>query len=422
MTPPDTGAALPASADVVIVGAGLAGLVAARTLQKAGVDTVVLEASDGPGGRVRSDNVDGFVLDRGFQVLLTAYPELPHHLDLGALDLCRFEPGAMVWRKGRGHVVGDAFRRPGTVPSTAFAPVGSPLDKARIALLRARLLRTDPRELMRGDDVPTGAALRAAGFSPAMIDRFFRPLVGGIQLDPGLTASRRMFDVVFRTLAAGDSAVPALGMGAISTQLAGGLSPGTLHLSTPVTAVEPGRVTVDGNRSVTARSIVVATEGPAAARLLRLPGVGSRSAGCVYFAADAAPVDGAWVVLDGDSSGPVLNVAVMSNVSRAYAPAGRHLVAAAMPGMHEGDLEPAARAQLRRWWGAQVDGWEHLRTYRIPHGQPDQSPPFGPKKRVSLGGGIYVCGDHRDTGSIQGAMFSGRRCAEEVLSAARLSA
>mgnify|MGYP003343390801 FL=1 len=129
MTPPDTGVALPASADVVIVGAGLAGLVAARTLQAAGVDTVVLEASDGPGGRVRSDNVDGFVLDRGFQVLLTAYPELPHHLDLDALDLCRFEPGAMVWRKGRGHVMGDPFRRPGTLPSTAFAPVGSPLDK-----------------------------------------------------------------------------------------------------------------------------------------------------------------------------------------------------------------------------------------------------------------------------------------------------
>ncbi|MGA1363060.1 MAG: NAD(P)/FAD-dependent oxidoreductase [Ilumatobacteraceae bacterium] len=412
---------LPESADVVIVGAGLAGLVAARTLEAAGVDAVLLEASDAPGGRVRSDVVDGFVLDRGFQVLLTAYPELERHLDLEALDLRRFEPGAMVWRNGRGHVVGDPFRRPGTLASTALAPVGSVADKARIALLRARLLRSDPRMLMRGDDMPTGDALRGAGFSTSMIERFFRPLVGGIQLDPALTASRRMFDVVFRTLAAGDSAVPAAGMGAISAQLAAGLVRTPLHVNTRVSSVEPGRVIVDGGGSIGARRIIVATEGPVASRLLGLPTVGSRSAGCVWFDADAAPVKGAWIVLDGGSSGPVLNVAVMSNVSRSYAPAGRHLIAAAMPGVHEGELEAAARRQLRGWWGPAVDNWRHIRTDRIPHGQPDQSPPFSPKKRVSLGQGMYVCGDHRDTGSIQGAMFSGRRCAEVVLADARMA-
>ena len=411
---------LPDSADVVIVGAGLAGLVAARTLEAAGVDAVLLEGSDAPGGRVRSDVVDGFVLDRGFQVLLTAYPELERHLDLDALDLRRFEPGAMVWRNGRGHVVGDPFRRPGTLASTALAPVGSVPDKARIALLRARLLRNDPRDLMRGDDMSTGDALHDAGFSAAMIERFFRPLVGGIQLDPGLTASRRMFDVVFRTLAAGDSAVPAAGMGAISTQLAAGLVRTPLHLDTKVSSVEPGRVVVDGGGSIDARRIIVATEGPVASRLLGLPAVGSRSAGCVWFAADEAPVKGAFIVLDGGSTGPVLNVAVMSNVARSYAPAGRHLIAAAMPGVHEGELEAAARSQLCGWWGPQVDRWQHLRTDRIPHGQPDQSPPFSPKKKVSLGQGLYVCGDHRDTGSIQGAMFSGRRCAETVLADARL--
>jgi phytoene dehydrogenase-like protein len=275
--------------------------------------------------------------------------------------------------------------------------------------------------LMRGDDMPTGDALRGAGFSASMIERFFRPLVGGIQLDPALTASRRMFDVVFRTLAAGDSAVPAAGMGAISAQLAAGLTRTPLHVNTRVSSVEPGRVIVDGGGSIGARRIIVATEGPVASRLLGLPAVGSRSAGCVWFDADAAPVKGAWIVLDGGSSGPVLNVAVMSNVSRSYAPAGRHLVAAAMPGVHEGELEAAARRQLRGWWGPAVDNWRHIRTDRIPHGQPDQSPPFSPKKRVSLGQGMYVCGDHRDTGSIQGAMFSGRRCAEVVLADARMA-
>lgn len=114
-------AALPDSADVVIVGAGLAGLVAAKVLEQHNLNTIVLEESDGVGGRVRTDHVDGFLLDRGFQVLLTAYPELPRHLNLGALDLQLFEPGAIVWRDGKGTVVGDPIRRPKTVMSTALA-------------------------------------------------------------------------------------------------------------------------------------------------------------------------------------------------------------------------------------------------------------------------------------------------------------
>ncbi len=125
-------------------------------------------------------------------------------------------------------------------------------------------------------------------------------------------------------------------------------------------------------------------------------------------------------MLDGEGKGPVYNVAVMSHVSPHYAPHGQHLVAAALPGLADGDLEAAARRQLRGWWGPTVDSWRHLRTYRIPHGQPNQDPPFNPRQRVSLGDGLFVCGDHRDTGSIQGAMFSGRRCAEAVSEWVRL--
>jgi len=416
-----TNTPLPTSADVVIVGAGLAGLVAAKVLEQHGVSPVLLEASDAVGGRVRSDNVDGFILDRGFQVLLTGYPEIYRHLDIAALDLQLFEPGAVVWREGKGHVVGDPFRRPKTLASTSLAPIGTLGDKARIAKFRATLKSADPRELLRGDDVPTATALRAMGFSSKMIDRFFRPLVGGIQLDPNLATSRRMFDVIFRTLATGDSAVPARGMGEISHQLAAQLKTTSLHLNTAITSVTPQSVTVAGGHTITAQRIVVATEGPVASQLLGLPHVSSRSAGCVYFSAPIAPVNGAYVVLDGTGQGPILNVAVMSHVSSQYAPANQHLVAAALPGVCDGDLEGAARSQLRRWWGAQVDDWRHLRTYRIPHGQPGQDAPFSPKKRVSLGDGLFVCGDHRDTGSIQGAMYSGRRTAEAVLENMRSS-
>jgi phytoene dehydrogenase-like protein len=395
---------------VVVVGAGLAGLSCAVALHEAGIPVQVYEASDGVGGRVRTDHVDGFTLDRGFQVALTAYPEMHRQLDMAALDLQAFDPGALVWRNGKGSVVGDPFRRPTTALSTVVAPIGSPFDKARIALLRHRLRSVHPARLLQGDDVSTRAALAEAGFSETIIERFFRPLVGGIQLDPDLTDSRRMFDVIFRMLADGDSAVPAGGMQAIPRQLADRLPVGTVHLDAPVTATTPTSITVDG-ATITGAAVVVATEGPVASSLLGLAPVESKSVGAVYFAAPEAPIDDKLVVLDGSGRGPVLNVAVMSNVAPTYAPAGSHLVVAALPG-HDGDtIEADARSQLRGWWGSQIDTWDHLATYRIAHGQPRQRPPFHPKQQVRLDDGRFVCGDHRDTASIQGAMYSGRRCA-----------
>jgi protoporphyrinogen oxidase len=404
---------------VVIVGAGLAGLSCAVALHGAGIPVRVFEASDGVGGRVRTDRVDGFTLDRGFQVALTAYPEMHRQLDMDALDLQAFEPGALVWRNGRGSVVGDPFRRPTTTFATATSPIGSVFDKARIGLLRRRLRSVHPVRLLQGADTSTRDALVEAGFSDTIIERFFRPLVGGIQLDPELMDSRRMFDIIFRMLADGDSAVPAAGMQSIPEQLAARLPAGTIELNTGVTSTTAQSVTIADGDEVRASAVVVATEGPAASLLLGIPPVPSKSVGAVYFDAPEPPAGGKYVVLDGTGRGPVLNVAVMSNVAPAYAPAGRHLVVAAMPGHIGADIADLARAQLRSWWGPQVDAWRHLRSYRIAHGQPGQRPPFDPKQRVSLSDGRFVCGDHRDTASIQGAMFSGRRCGVEVAAAIR---
>jgi len=394
---------------VVVVGAGLAGLSCAVALHDAGIPVQVYEASDGIGGRVRTDHVDGFLLDRGFQVALTAYPEMHRQLDMAALDLQAFEPGALVWRNGKGSVVGDPFRRPTTTLSTVTAPIGSLFDKARIGLLRHRLRSVHPARLLQGADTSTRAALSDAGFSDTIIERFFRPLVGGIQLDPDLTDSRRTFDIIFRMLADGDSAVPATGMQAIPQQLADRLPAGAIHLDSPVSATTPSSITVGGT-TITASTVVVATEGPVASDLLDIAPVESKSVGAVYFTAPEAPIAEKFVVLDGTGRGPVLNVAVMSNVAPTYAPAGSHLIVAAAPGHDGPTIETDARAQLRGWWGPQVDAWEHLATYRIAHGQPRQRPPFDPKRRVRLDDGRFVCGDHRDTASIQGAMYSGRRC------------
>ncbi len=229
-----------------------------------------------------------------------------------------------------------------------------------------------------------------------------------------------MLDIVLRCLATGDAAVPAAGMGTIPAQLAATLPDTVVRLDTPVESIDATTVRTRDGAVLAGSQVVVATEGPAAATLLGLAPVASRPVRCVWFAADRPPYDQPLIALDGERSGPALNVAVMTNVAGEYSSDGRAVIAAACPGPGpDGGVDPAladdVRRQLRGWFGGDVDRWEHLRTDTIRHGQPDSRPAFSPKRRVALGEGVFVCGDHRDTPSIQGALFSGRRCAEAVL-------
>ncbi len=402
---------------VVIVGAGLAGLACALALHRRGVPSVVLEASDGVGGRVRTDEVDGFRLDRGFQILLTAYPEAEAVLDYERLDLRRFDPGASIALGDRFAVVGDPLRRPADLWATMRAPVGSLADKVRVLALVASVRRGRAADLLRRPDQSTAARIAQAGFSTEFVERFLRPLFAGIQLDPDLEVSSRRFEIILRMLAVGDAAVPNLGMGQISAQLAGGLDEEQIRLGAEVASIDGPTALLTTGERVPGRVLVVATEGPVAARLLGLPDPGSRAVACGWFAADEPPLAGRRLVLDGTGLGPVRNLAVLSEVAPGYAPPGRTLIAAAVPGpgAFADDLADAARRQLRGWFGATVDRWELLRLDRIRHGQPDQVPPWHPKQAVALGGGVFVCGDHRDSASIQGALYSGRRTAQAVI-------
>lgn len=408
------------SSDVVVIGAGLAGLACAKELHRAGVDCTVLEASDGVGGRVRTDLVDGHRLDRGFQILLTAYPELERQLDVDALDLRTFSPGALVRVDGEFHRVGDPLREPKVLPSTVRAPIGSWPDRLRLGRLGVELLRAQVPDLLRGDERSTIDELRRRGFGP-MIDRFWRPLFAGIQLDPDLEVTSRRFLTILKMLLTGDSGVPAKGMGEIPAQMAASLPDGCVRLDSPVERIDATTATLASGEQVVGRALVVATEGPTAARLIAgVDDPGSRPVGCVWISAPGSPVEGRAIVLDGDGTGPVRNLAPMSNVSPDYAPAGRSLLAAAVPGAMGGpdgfaDLADPVLDHLRSWYGDEVDEWEVLRVDRIAHGHPDQRPPTALKRSVRLGEGRYVCGDHRDTPSIQGAMYSGRRCGEAVV-------
>lgn len=407
---------------IIIVGAGLAGLRCADVLAQSGVPWLMLEAQDGPGGRVRTDYVDGFQLDRGFQVLLTAYPQARTALDYDTLDLRTFTPGALVRVDGAFQRVSDPLRRPLSALTTARAPVGTVGDKLRVARLRRRLRKLSIDEIWRRPERTTREALDAYGFSDQMVERLWRPLFAGIQLDPTLQTSSRMFDFVFRMLADGDNALPAAGIQAIPDQLASQLPPGRIRYGATVVAVDPGGVWLDDGELVRGQAVVVATDGPTAARLLpSLPSPGSNSVGCLYFAAERTPIDEPIIVLNGEGSGVINTMCVPSVVAPSYAPAGLSLVSVSvLGGPADGTtIQTAVRDQLRTWFGRRVDSWRLLRRYDIAHAQPTQRPPAlsPPQRPIELDEGVFVCGDHRDNASINGALASGARAADHLVNA-----
>jgi len=406
--------------EVVVVGAGLAGLSCAVELARHGADVLVLERSGAAGGRVRTDAADGFLLDRGFQVFPTAYPEARHAFDYEALGLRPFYAGALVWREGRVSRFADPFRHPMDAARSLGQGPGSLLDKLRVARLRSRLIGHSLNELLDAPQVTTAQALRREGLSADMIDGFWRPYLGGIFLDPTLETSSRLFAFVFKMFAEGEATLPAGGMQALPRQLASRLPGGALRLSCTVEAVDGGGVTLAGGERVEAAAVVVAADGPEAARLTgALEAPAGRATTCVYYAAGRSPVNEPVLVLNGERQGPVNTLCVPSDVAPSYAPSGAALVSASIlgiPPLDDEALDDAVRDQVRRWFGAQVDAWRRLAVHRIPFALPVQTPAALPsaQRPVRLREGLFVCGDHRDTGSLQGALQSGRRAAAAV--------
>lgn len=406
-------------ADVVIVGAGLAGLTCARRLQELGRSSLVLDAADAVGGRVRTDEMNGFRLDRGFQVLLTAYPEARRWLDYAALDLQPFVPGALVWT-GRAFVrVTDPRRRPGDILRTATSPVGSFADKLRLLGLVARSTRGEWEGLLTEPEVTASALLQSRGISPAMIRTFLRPWLGGVFLDPTLMTSSRMLKFVLRMFAEGNTAVPQRGMQQIPEQLAARLPAGSIRLRTRVQTVTKDAVTLASGASLRASAVVVAADLTQASQWE--PGLGQaewRGVVNLQFAAPESPTRGEPIlVLNGTDSGIVNDLAVMSDASAAYAPPGRSLISVSvLKASRSSDLQIVAevKRELGGWWGDRVASWELLRVCRVPEALPKRWPLERDLVRRSERG-FWLAGDHLSTASIQGAMESGRATADAIV-------
>lgn len=422
--------------DVAIIGAGLAGLSCAWSLEAAGLSVTVLEASDAPGGRVRTDLVDGFRLDRGFQVMLTAYPDARRLLDYRALQLKPFQPGALVWHGGRFHRFADPFRNPMGAAKFLFDPIVPLADKLGVARLRRRVQRGTPEEIFARTERTTRDYLQAVPFSANIIEKFFEPFFAGVFLERELVTSSRFFEFLFRLFSLGEAVVPAAGMQQIPLQLAAKLRSGTLLTGARVSKLTRNtrsfQIEIVGQDQQEARAVVLAVPGNDGNRLLG--GVGGWSVPEVrawnkttafYYAAQQAPMAEPIIMLNGEgrAAGPVNHVAVMSAVSPQYAPPGMHLVAANVVGEAPAEdaalmrLDRAVRLHLRKWFGASVDSWKMLGAYTLARALPQQRHAEWEQAPVRVGGtgGVYMCGDYRETASIQGALASGRRAAEAVI-------
>ena len=404
---------LPARADVVVVGAGIAGLTAAVTLTHAGVDVAVVEASDGVGGRVRTDRLDGLRLDRGFQLLNPAYPAVRRLLDLPALRLQSFDAGVVVAFGTRRSVLADPRRAPGHLRDSVRAP-GSVREKLAFARWAALAGFGSADRLKSAPDEPLGATLQRHGLDGALTRGVVAPFLAGVLAEDGRESSRRFAELVVRSFVRGTPALPAEGMQAVPDQLHGRLPPGTVHVGVRALSVSGRSVQTDAG-AVTARAVVVATDPRSAVALAGLPTVAMRSLTTYYHLADRPPTSSRMLHLDADRRGPVVNSAVLSNVAPAYAGSRGSLVATTVLGKRDdAQSEQAVRAQLRLLYGTDPDGWDHVATYAIADALPAMLPPLDLRRPVALGDGLFVAGDHRDTASLQGALVSGRRAARAV--------
>lgn len=399
--------------DVIIVGAGLAGLAAAYCLKSHGLDILLIEATDRVGGREKTDPHEGFLLDHGFHVFLAAYPEARRLLNYEQLDLKPFYNGAFIWTDNALHKVVDPWRHPEDTLPSIMNKIGVMADKLKIKALREALLEQgDP---LVYPETTTMEYLINYGFTSVFIEQFFRPFLGGIFQESELTTSSHFFEFVFRMFAAGDTALPAQGIQAIPNQLASGLTSSELLLNTRVTHLAEGKVTLYSGECLKANAIILATDGLDAALLIKKPAPQFYSAYCVYFSAPEPPVQEPILILNGSGKGVINNLSVLNLIAPSYAPDGQNLISVSLltPNFTIEDL----RMELQEWFGSQVRYWHYLKTYSIPRALP-AFPAGYHRHDFSLTSAMLVpCGDYLETPSINGALASGRKAAEVVLNA-----
>ncbi len=415
--------------DVIVIGAGLAGLRCATVLAEAGRDVVLLEAADTVGGRQRTDDVDGFLLDRGFQVLNPAYPAVRRWVDIDALRLRPFPVAVRVRRDERTVTLAHPLHHPSLIGQTLRSGLLRPSDAVALARWVApALLR--PKAAIAGPDRPLTEGWDRVGLRGPLRTEVLEPFLAGVIADDGGSTSDTFARLLVRMFALGRPGVPERGIAALPAQLARTARAAGVDIRLTHTVTRFGRgvegfdVDVAGGSALSARTIVVAVGPDAVANLAGIPAPPTKGLQTWWFGVDDDAPASALLSVDGRRAGPIVNTVVMSRTAPSYAPPGRHLVEATclLPQAARTDSTAApqeadVRRQLTEIWGVATDRWQLLRRDDIPDALPAQPSPLRTTSPARVADGVYVTGDHRDTASIQGALVSGDRVARVILAA-----
>ena len=401
----------------MIIGGGISGLTAAYYLQKAGLNYQIIEATDRVGGRIKTDVINGYRLDRGFQVFLTAYPEAKKILNYEALNLKAFDPGAVLLRSGgKVDYIGDPLRQLSSLWPTLTTSAASVLDKFKILSTKTALTGKTIEEIFASEEKTTLEVLQNDyGFSNTIINEFLKPFYAGIFLENDLSTSRRMFDFVFKMFSEGEATIPALGMEEIPKQIASHLDTSKIMYNTKATSIHGNTITTDDGQMILADHIILATEATGLSKDYAAINVQYRSTTNLYFSATRKPYSQNAIALNGDSKALVNNMVCLTNTSSHYAIKG-HLISVSLKegiDSNQTNLIDKVKNELSEWIPSAKD-WKHIKTYNIRYALPNQTH-INNANLISVNNKVTVIGDHTMNGSINAAMKSGRLGAERVI-------
>ncbi|MDA9309475.1 FAD-dependent oxidoreductase [Flavobacteriaceae bacterium] len=405
------------SLSIHIIGGGISGLIAARVLEEHGLSATIIEATDRLGGRVKTDVVDGYSLDHGFQVLLTAYPAAKKYLDFDALELQEFLPGSAIFKNGKQKIIGDPLRNLSLLLPTLFSGIGTVNDKLKILALNRRLKKKSIQNIFAEKEQTTHVYLENIGFSEAIITNFFTPFFSGIFLENKLDTSSRMFEFVYKMFGEGNAALPKDGIQAIPKQLFEKLKSTTIIFNTKVKSVENGSIKLESGEAIKSNFTIIATQASGLVSNLKNQATLWKSCDTLYFEVAKREIKKPLIGLIAMHNALINNIFYHTSLQTS-ATATKELLSVTVidrQNLTNKQLVTGVQKELKEL--CNIDSCSFIKQYNIPMALPNlqdiQYEMLPSETRLTET--IFLAGDTQLNGSLNAAMIAGERAALEVI-------
>ena len=409
------------SPSIHIIGGGISGLIAARVLEEHGLSGTIIEATDRLGGRVKTDVVDGYNLDHGFQVLLTAYPAAKKYLDFDALALQEFLPGSAIFKNGKQKIIGDPLRNLSLLIPTLFSEIGTVNDKLKILALNRRLKKKSIQNIFAEKEQTTLAYLENIGFSETIITDFFIPFFSGIFLENKLDTSSRMFEFVYKMFGEGNAALPKDGIQAIPKQLFEKLKNTTCVFNTKVKSVENGSIKLESGETLKSNFTIIATQASGLVSNLKNQATLWKSCDTLYFEVTKREIRKPLIGLIAAPNALINNIFYHTSLQTSATATKELLSVTVIDRQNLTNKQLVAEVQKELKELCNIDSCTFIKQYNIPMALPklqDIEYEMLPSE-TRLTEAIFLAGDTQLNGSLNAAMIAGERAALEVINLSR---